>query len=90
MPNHVFGYGGLQEMNVELQELPVNPWGSPQRIGLTHVSDEISFRLINEGTSELFTSTFPGPVKSEPLPMPSQNGLGLHDDEGLGPMTPNT
>ena len=90
MPNHVFGYSGLRNMNVDFQQFPVNSRGAPQRIGLIHRSNEISNRWINEGTSELFTSTFPGPVKSEPLPMPSQNGLGLHDDEGLGPMTPNT
>jgi hypothetical protein len=80
----------LRNMNVEFQQFPVNPRSAPQRIGLTHSSNKISYRWTNERTSELLTSTFPSPVESESLPVPSKNGLGLDYDEGLGPVTPNS
>src|SRR5262245_6147927 len=33
-------------------------------------------------------ATLPGPVQPEALPMPSENGLGPHDDDGRFPVAP--
>jgi hypothetical protein len=90
MPNHILGDGNLGEMNVELEQLPVNPRSAPQRVGLTHRSNEISEGWINTGMAELLHAAFPTPVQSKPLPMPSKDGLRLHDDKSLGPVTPNS
>ena len=90
MPNHILGDGSLGEMNVELEQLPMNPWSAPQRVGLIHGSNEISEGWINTGMAELLLAAFPAPVQSKPLPVPSENSLGLHNDEGLGPVCPES
>ena len=90
MSNHIFRHRGLREMDVELEELPVNPRGAPQGVGLTHGSNKISDGWINKGPSRLLLATFPGPVQSEPLPVPSNDRLSLHNEESLGPLSPKS
>ncbi len=58
MSNHVFGYSGLRDMNVEFQQLPVNPRSAPQRVVLTHLSDKFPDLLSNEGTSSFSPQLF--------------------------------
>ncbi len=77
-------------MNVKFEQLPVNPRCSLQGIGLTHVSDEIRYFGIDGGTSESLHAAFPGPILSEALPVPANDGLRLHDEEGLKPVPPDS
>ena len=77
-------------MNVEFEQLPVNPWCSPQGIGLTHVSDEIPYFGMDGGTPESLHAAFPGPIRSGALPVPASDGLRLHDEEGLKPVPPDS
>ena len=67
LPNHVFGYRRLGNMNIQLEQLSVNPRGSPQRIGLTHVSNELLYGWIDEWTFMLLPPAFPAPVPSRAL-----------------------
>ncbi len=77
-------------MNVEFEQLPVNLRCTPQGIGLIHVSDELPNRGIDGVTSESLHAAFPGPIKSEALPVPADDGLGLHDEESLELVTPDS
>ena len=77
-------------MNVEFEQLSVNPGGTPQRIGPTHSSNEFPDRWINKGTSKLLLAAYPGPVQSATLPVPSKDRLGLYDEERLGPVPPDS
>ena len=90
MPNHVFGYSGLRDMNVEFQQFSMNSRCAPQRVGLTHRSNEIPDRWINNGTSRILLAALPGPVQAEPLAMPSQDRLRLHNMENFRPMAPES
>jgi hypothetical protein len=61
----------------------MNPRGSPQRIAPTHILDEVLYRGIDGGTSKSRPAAFPGPITPEALPMPADDGRGLHDEESL-------
>ncbi len=77
-------------MNIEFEQLSMNSRGSPQGIGTTHVSDELLNRDIDGGTTRFLHSTFPGPITPEALPMPADDRLWLHNEESLGPVTPES
>src|SRR4030095_12407612 len=36
---HILSYRRLRDLNSQLQQLSVNPWGTPQWIGFTHLAD---------------------------------------------------
>ena len=88
--NHILGHGCLGDMNIEFEQLSVNPRGSPQGIGPTHVSDEFAYRGIEGGTSEPLHAALPGPITPEALSVPVDDGLGLHNEECLGPVPPDS
>jgi hypothetical protein len=68
----------------------MNSRGSPQGIGPTHFSNEFAYHGIEGRTSESLHAAFPGPIPPEALPVPVDNGLGLHNEERLGPVPPNS
>ena len=39
---HVFCYGRLADIDAELEQLAVNPWRSPQRVGNAHLANELT------------------------------------------------
>ena len=75
-------------MDIEFEQLPVNPRGAPQGVGLTHVSDEFPDGRIDERTSKPRPAAFPGPVQPEALMVPSEDRRRLHEEQRLGPVTP--
>ncbi len=88
--NHILRYGRLREVNVEFEQLPVNPRCPPQEIGLTHVSDEIPHCWIDGGTTESLSVALPSPKIPEALSVPADDGLGLNHEESLGPVPPDS
>lgn len=52
--------------------------------------DEIPYCGIDGGTSESLPAAFPCPKLSEALSVPADDGLGLHDEERLGPVPPDS
>ena len=88
--NHILGHGFLREVNIEFEQLSMNSRGSPQGIGSTHVSNEFAYRGIEGGTSESLHAAFPGPIIPEAPSVPVDNGLGLHNEERLGPVFPDS
>ena len=80
----------FRDFKAELHELAVNPRRPPQGIGLTHGSDEIPYGGIDGGTSESLRAAFPGPIQPEALPVPTDDGLGLNNEESLRLVTPDS
>src|SRR6516225_4564136 len=39
---HVFCYGRLADIDAELEQLAVDPWRSPQRVGNAHLANELT------------------------------------------------
>src|SRR6266849_10389364 len=40
---HILGYAGLPNFDTELEQLSMNPWSSPERIGDAHLADQLSY-----------------------------------------------
>jgi len=62
---------------------------SPEGISTGHPSDEIPDLSWNFRTAFASPPAFPTPEELEAFAMPADNGLWLHDDEGLGPVSPD-
>lgn len=88
--NHILGHSCLRDVNIELEQFSVNPRGSPQGIGPTHVSNEFAHRGIEGRTPESLHTANPGPIPPEALSVPPYNRLGLHNEERLGPVPPDS
>ena len=59
----------------------MNPRGSPQRIRSRHLSDEHS-NLVIDGWAAVRPRVGPsGPSSTEPVAMPSHDGIRLHDQQ---------
>ena len=90
MVNHVLGYGGRGNGDAELRELAVHAGRSPERIGSTHVTDQLAYFGSDAGSTRPAPPALPCPVAFEPGAVPPDNGLGLHDDEDPGPVGPES
>jgi hypothetical protein len=77
--NHVFGDGGLRNLDVQLHEFTVNPGSAPRRVFTAHGSNQIASFFRNSRTSGPTVADLPGPIPSKSLPMPADNGFRLHD-----------
>ncbi len=67
----------------------MHPRRAPTWVGPGHLPDELT-DLQGNGWSTLSVPTaLPGPVEPEAFSVPSDDGLGLHDGEYLGPVRPD-
>ena len=86
--DHVFRDGGLGDGKAKLQKLPMNPRRTPQRVLPRHPSDQIA-DLPRHGRSARFSAPrLPCPEKSEPPAVPTDDGLGPDDYQGVAPARP--
>ena len=60
---------------------------SPGGVGPRHLANEIT-DLPRRRSPTALVSAVPGPIQPEAFPVPSNDGLGLHQDQGLGPIVP--
>src|ERR1700687_3881862 len=42
-PNHILGHAGLPDFDTELEQLSMDPWSSPERLGDAHLADKLAF-----------------------------------------------
>jgi hypothetical protein len=84
--SHVPLDGALRDADAELQELASNPFGSPEPVLGRHATDE--GEDIRSETRFAWTAGagFPTPEESESLPVPSQHGLWLDQEQGMAPL----
>lgn len=90
MPNHVLGDGRLRNLEPQFDELTVNPRSAPQWVRNAHLSDETLNLLLEFWSSRASPAALPCPMKLKALPRPRNDGLGLHDHQGLLPVRPAT
>ena len=84
--NHVFGHGGLGDFDTELEHFSMDPRRSPERIGRTHLADQLPNLPIDRGPSRFTLPTLPSPVPTEPSLMPGNNRFGLHNEQRGAPL----
>ena len=88
MTDHVLGYRRLRDLDPELEQLAVNSRRSPEWVGGRDLADQRPNLRRYRWTPATVTSTLPGPVQPETLPVPSNDCLGLYHGQATGPVLP--
>jgi hypothetical protein len=72
---HIFGYARLSDRDVELEQLSMDPWRSPQWVGDAHLADQSAYfqRYCRPTTTR---SRLPAPVQTEARTVPFDYGPG--------------
>src|SRR5262245_6215493 len=75
---HVFGHGGLPDIDAKLEQFAVDPWRAPKRVRDAHVANELAndLRCLWPATAR---SRFPAPIGSQPSAVPADHRLRLED-----------
>ncbi len=81
-------HGALGDLNPQLPELAVDARGTPQRIGACHVSEESGDVRIERGPTSAVASRALSPPPTQPGAMPSDDGVGLDEDQCRPPPAP--
>ncbi len=81
----------MGNLNPELEQLAVDPRRAPQRVPLAHAHDQLADvrrdRWPPWGAAGVRS---PSPVTAKTFSMPADDGLRLHDDEGVQATGPQT
>jgi hypothetical protein len=83
--------GSLRDLDAKHLEFSVKPWSTPQRIGLDHSLDEPA-NLDRSRASATVPAVHPGqprPELSKTLPLPPDDGVGLHLEQRAAPVAPD-
>ena len=89
MTGHVLCDGSLGDINAEFQKFTVNSGRSPQWVVAAHRADQIARLFWNTWTSGPSTPSFPSPIPTEALPMPSDVGIRFNDQQRRAPSIPS-
>ena len=79
--------GGIRDLNAQLGEFGLNAWTAPRGVGLPHLPNQRDAVAIEEGSS-IACARFPTPEEAKAKAMPSDDGLGLEEDQGVWPLWP--
>src|SRR5579875_2418789 len=83
---HVFLDGPLGDADVQLEQLAADALGAPRPVGARYLLDQRDrLRRDARATSRGDALRATTPEEAEEVAMPAQQGVGLHDDEGLPP-----
>jgi hypothetical protein len=77
-PRHVLGDGRLADADPELKEFAMDAGGAPERIGPTHLADQIADLVSYRRPAAVMAPGPPPPVAAETLAMPLDDGCRLH------------
>src|ERR1035441_5635185 len=81
-PCHVFGDRGLANVDAKLEEFAMNPGSAPERIGPAHVSNQLA-NFERDLWPAAATSRLPSPEQTKTGAMPTDDGLWLHNRQGV-------
>jgi hypothetical protein len=81
MPYHVLGDGGLGDLEAQLQQLAMDPRGTPARVVAAQHPNQIPNLLWHSGPTWLPTAYPPPPEQAEALPVPRDDHLSLDDQQ---------
>src|SRR5258708_2531804 len=94
-PGHIFSHARLSDRDVELEQLSMDPWRSPQWVSDTHLVDQSAYFQRNCWPATM-RSRLPAPVQTEARTVPFDYGPGPNNrkriknarEEALEPMEP--
>ena len=90
MACRVLGDRGLGNLNSELEQLAVDPRRPPLRVLLAHARDQLADVRRDRRPPGVAGARFPSPVPAKTFPVPPDDGLRRHDDEGIQAIRPQT
>src|SRR5437016_2866352 len=85
--DHVLRNRRLRDRQTELQQLAVDPWRTPKRIGVAHPPNQISELCTDQGPTGS-APTLPRPVAPKSLPVPANHRLRPHYQQRMSPARP--
>ena len=85
---HVFRDGGLGDGKAKLQKLAMDPRCAPPCVLPRHPSDQIADLPRHRRSARFSPPRLPCPEKPEPLAVPTDDGLGPDDYQGVAPARP--
>lgn len=80
--------GGIRDFNAQLGEFGLNAWTARRGVGLPHLPNQRD-EVAVEGGSSIAGARFPTPEEAKAKAMPSDDGLGLEEDQGVWPLWPD-
>ena len=86
--DHVFRDGGLGDGKAKLQKLAMDPRCAPPCVLPRHPSDQIADLPRHRWSARFSPPRLPCPEKPEPLAVPTDDGLGPDDYQGVAPARP--
>ena len=87
---HQVGKCSLGYLDYQLEQLAMNPWCSPERIGVRHLKNKVTDLRADRRPTGTFTSGLELPKQLETLSMPPNDSFGFDDDQWLLPVAPET
>lgn len=79
---HILSHTCLTDIDAELEQLTMDPWFSPQRIGNAYLADQLAYFQQHRRPAAT-RSRFPTPVGSEPGTVPADYGIRLDDRQRI-------
>jgi len=80
--HHVDRNRGLRDIDIQFEQLTMDPGSTPQWVFKTHSSDQIAHLFADPWPATARTG-FPSPLRGEAHAMPTHNGLGPDDGYGV-------
>ena len=87
---HQIGNRSLGDLDSQLEQLTVNSWCSPERVGVRHLKNKITDLRADRRPPGTFESGLELPEQLETLSMPPDDSFGFDDDQWLLPVAPKT
>jgi len=85
---HQVGNRSLGYLDSQLEQLAMNPWCTPEWIGVRHLKNKVTNLRADRRPSGTFESGLELPEQLETLSMPPDDSFGFDDDQWLLPVAP--
>ena len=87
---HQVGNRSLGYLDSQLEQLAMNPWCTPEWIGVRHLKNKVTDLRADRRPAGTFESGLVLPEQLETPSMPPNDSFGFDDDQWLLPVAPET
>jgi len=87
---HQVGNCSLGDFDSQLEQLAMNPWCSPERVGARHLKNKVTDLRADRRPTGSLLSGLKSPEQLETLSVPPNDSLGFDDDQWLLPVARET
>ena len=87
---HQVGNCSLADLDSQLEQLAMNPWCSPERVGVRHLKNKVTDLRADRRAPGSLLQGLKSPEQLETLSMPPNDSFGFYDDQWLLPVASET